>query len=85
MPMDQHARSTLRALLDHHGLPRARSALTLRLILAAFGLVVCVAGAIAMLLAGAPYGVTAAFVVLAMIAAADLVIVARRKHRGEPG
>src|SRR5918997_2642392 len=50
-----------RGLPDHHdptagfaGAPPARSALTLRLVLAVFGLVVCVAGGVLFLAAGLP-------------------------------
>jgi hypothetical protein len=67
------------------GLPPARSALTLRLILAAFGLVVSVAAIVASLLIGVPYGVVIFFAVLALTAVVDLIVVALRKHRGEPG
>ena len=79
-------------LPDHHdptagigGAAPAQSALTLRLVLAAFGLVVCAAGAIVLLVAGAPLAFVVALVVLAAIALVDLVVVARRKARGEPG
>ena len=43
------------------------------------------AGAIALVMVGAPCGVVAFFAALAVIAAVDLVVIARRKHRGEPG
>ena len=73
-----------KGLPDHHdptaglgGAPPAQSALTLRLVLAAFGLVVCIGGGILWLTAGLP--------VWAAVAAVDLVVVARRKRRGEPG
>jgi membrane protein implicated in regulation of membrane protease activity len=73
------------------GLPPARSALTLRLILAAFGLVVCAGAATLFALAGASYGVVAFFAVLAAIAVVDLAVIIRRRsagtsgRRGEPG
>jgi hypothetical protein len=67
------------------GLPPARSALALRLVLAGFGLVVCAAGAVMLALAGASSGIVAFFAVLAAIAAVDLAIVGRRKRRGDPG
>lgn len=51
----------------------ARSAPALRLILAAFGLVVCAGAATLFALAGASYGVVAFFAVLAAIAVADVV------------
>jgi hypothetical protein len=66
------------------GAPPAQSALTLRLVLATFGLVVCAGGAIGAALAGA----TAFCVVLAIAAAAaavDLAVIIRRTARGEPG
>lgn len=79
-------------LPDHHdptagigGAPPARSALTLRLVLAAFGLVVCAAAALLLAAAGAPGFFVVAAAVLAVIAAVDLVVVGRRKARGEPG
>lgn len=76
---------------DHHdptagfgGAPPAHSALTLRIILAAFGVCVCTAGAVAAaLLDQIPWCVVLA--VLAAIAAVDLAIVIRRKRAGEPG
>jgi Flp pilus assembly protein TadB len=79
-------------LPDHHdptagigGAAPAQSALTLRLVLAAFGLVVCVAGGIVLLAAGVPAVVAVVLFVLAAVALVDLVVVARRKARGEPG
>jgi membrane protein implicated in regulation of membrane protease activity len=81
-----------RGLPDHHdptagigGAAPAQSALTLRLVLAAFGLVVCVAGAFILLAAGAPVAFAVVLFVLAAVALVDLVVVARRKLRGEPG
>jgi predicted membrane metal-binding protein len=67
------------------GLPPARSALTLRLILATFGLVVSLVGVVASILVSTPYGVVIFFAVLALIAAVDLVVVGTRKRHGEPG
>jgi membrane protein implicated in regulation of membrane protease activity len=81
-----------RGLPDHHdptaglgGAPPAQSALTLRLVLAAFGLVVCIAGGIAFLGVGAPSWAAIVLFVLAGVALVDIVVVARRKARGEPG
>ena len=58
-----------RGLPDHHdptagigGAAPAQSALTLRLVLAAFGLVVCAAGAIVLRIAGAPVAFVIALV-----------------------
>ena len=81
-----------RGLPDHHdptagigGARPAQSALTLRLVLAVFGLLVCVAGGVAFLVAGAPLWVPVVLFVFAAVALGDLVVVARRKARGEPG
>ncbi|MGY5885108.1 DUF6343 family protein [Modestobacter lacusdianchii] len=67
------------------GAGAARSALTLRLVLAAFGLVLCAVLAVLAFSADAPVFLSVALVVLAVIALVDLVVVARRKLRGEPG
>jgi Family of unknown function (DUF6343) len=82
-----------KGLPDHHdptagigGAPPAQSALTLRLVLAAFGLVFClVAGVLWLAGDGLPAWPAVALFVLAAVAAVDLVVVARRKARGEPG
>jgi len=81
-----------RGLPDHHdptaglgGAPPAQSALTLRLVLATFGLVVCVVGGVVVLAAGAPAWSAVVLFVLGAVALVDLVVVARRKLRGEPG
>ena len=81
-----------RGLPDYHdptagfaGAPPARSALTLRLILAVFGLVVCVAGGVVFLAAGLPAWTAVVLFVLAAVALVDLVVIVRRKARGEPG
>ena len=67
------------------GAASARSALTLRLVLAAFGLVVCVVSAVLTARADVPVVVTVALLVLAAFDLVDLVVLARRKLRGEPG
>ena len=81
-----------RGLPDYHdptagfaGAPPARSALTLRLILAVFGLVVCVAGGIGWLATGLPMWPAVVLFVLAAVAVVDIVVISRRKARGEPG
>ena len=81
-----------RGLPDHHdptagfaGAPSAQSALTLRLILAVFGVLVCVAGGIAVLAVGAPMWAAVVLFVLGAIAVVDIVVIVRRKARGEPG
>lgn len=67
------------------GAAPARSALTLRLVLATFGLVSCGLGAAAfVVLADAP-ALAGILAFLGAVAAADIVVVARRKLRGEPG
>lgn len=67
------------------GTTPGRSALTLRAVLAAFGLVVCVVGAVlAFRTPGlAPFGW--ALVAIAAVALVDLAWVLYRKWRGEPG
>jgi Flp pilus assembly protein TadB len=62
----------------------ARSALTLRAWLAAFGLVACAVAAVLFAQIGAGLW-AAAFGVLAVIALVDLGWVLHRKRRGEPG
>jgi membrane protein implicated in regulation of membrane protease activity len=81
-----------RGLPDHHdptaglgGAQPAQSALTLRLVLAVFGLVVYVAGGILFLLVGVPAWAAIVLFVLAGAALVDIAVVARRKARGEPG
>ncbi|MFN2479379.1 MAG: DUF6343 family protein [Pseudonocardiaceae bacterium] len=66
------------------GASPARSALTLRAVLATFGLVFCAASAVFLIVSG----LTALGVVLAVLAAialVDLSWVVHRKRRGEPG
>lgn len=66
------------------GAAPARSALTLRAILAGFGLLFCTLAAIAMIAIGLlAFGVLLA--VLAVLALVDLVWIIHRKRRGEPG
>jgi hypothetical protein len=80
-------------LPDHHdptagigGARPARSALTLRLVLAVFGLVVCIGGGILMLRAEpVPVAFPIVLFVLAAVVAVDIVVIVRRKARGEPG
>jgi len=82
-----------RGLPDHHdptagfaGAPPARSALTLRLILAIFGLVVCVVGGFVLLAVDAvPVALPIVLFVFAAVAAVDIGVIVRRKARGEPG
>ncbi|GAA2028028.1 DUF6343 family protein [Pseudokineococcus marinus] len=67
------------------GAAPAHSALTLRAVLAALGLVVCAGGAAWAGAVGAPAGLVVVLVVLAVVAVVDLVVIGRRKARGEPG
>ncbi len=67
------------------GSPPARSALTLRLVLAIFGLILATAGAIVLGLAEAPVGFVILLVAIALVAAVNIAVVVRRKRRGEPG
>ncbi|HZY76780.1 MAG TPA: DUF6343 family protein [Jatrophihabitantaceae bacterium] len=80
-----------RARPDYHdplagfgGAPPAQSALTLRLVLASFGLLVCTGGAVGSALVGTT-GFCVLFAVLAAAALVDIAVVVRRKLRGEPG
>lgn len=66
------------------GAPAARSALTLRAVLAVFGLVFAVGAAWFGFAAGLPT-VGWVMVAVAVIAVGDLVWVLYRKRRGEPG
>lgn len=82
-----------RGLPDHHdptagfgGAPPARSALTLRLVLAVFGLVVSVGGGLLWLaVEKLPAWPAVVLFVLGAVAAMDIVVILRRKARGEPG
>ncbi|MHA3947569.1 hypothetical protein [Cellulomonas bogoriensis] len=77
---------------DHHdptsgwgGAPPAYSALTLRIVLAGFG-VVLGAGLVAWaLLTTAPVAFALLGVAVLLLALVNLVVVVRRKTRGEPG
>ncbi|TFV68175.1 UNVERIFIED_ORG: hypothetical protein E4P37_00355 [Bacillus sp. AZ43] len=81
-----------RGLPDYHdptagfgGAPPAQSALTLRLALAVFGLVVCVLGGIGWLATDLPAWPGVALLVLGAVALVDIGVIVRRKARGEPG
>jgi hypothetical protein len=67
------------------GAAPAISALTLRLGLAVFGLVICTAFAIWLYLINAPVGFVAVLLALAAVAVIDMAVILRRKRRGEPG
>lgn len=81
-----------KGLPDHHdptagfaGAPPARSALTLRLVLALFGVVVCVGLGLAWLATDLPAWPAVVLFVLGAVAVVDIVVILRRKARGEPG
>ena len=61
--------------------PPPRSALTLRLVLACFGVAMWLTAAVLSAVLDLPLGWVIAFGLLAAVAAVDLVIVAWRKHR----
>lgn len=61
-----------------------RSALTLRAVLATFGLVFCVVGAVVALRAELPW-FAVALGVTGLVALIDLAWIGWRKYRGEPG
>lgn len=63
------------------GAPPARSALTLRAVLATFGLLVCGGGAGALAAANGPALIIGVLAALAVIACIDLGVIARRKRR----
>jgi Family of unknown function (DUF6343) len=67
------------------GAPPARSALTFRLVLAIFGLVVCALGAAAFVVIVYQPVFAGVLAFLAAVAVADIVVVVRRKLHGEPG
>lgn len=67
------------------GAAPAQSALSLRLVLAAVGLVLSVGGAVLVAVLGAPWWAVILLTIIALTAAVDIVVVARRKRRGEPG
>jgi membrane protein implicated in regulation of membrane protease activity len=69
---------------DDPSIGPVRSALTLRLWLAGFGLVSCAVGAGVCFVTG-PLWLAIVLVVLAVVAVVDIVVIARRKRRGEPG
>lgn len=66
------------------GAPRARSALTLRLLLATFGVVVCAGGAAGVAVVGGSTALVGVLAALAVIALIDIAVIRRRK-RGDPG
>ena len=67
------------------GAAPARSALTLRLVLAVFGLVVCIGGGLGWLATELPAWPGVMLLVLGAVTLVDIVVILRRKARGEPG
>jgi hypothetical protein len=67
------------------GAAPARSALTLRIVLATFGLLVCAAGAVVLWADDIPVAFPIIAARFALVALVDLVVVIRRKLHGEPG
>ena len=65
--------------------PPVRSALTLRLVLAVFGLVVCVVLALFSAAGAGPVWVTVGLVLLVAVTIVDIAVIIARKRRGEPG
>jgi uncharacterized membrane protein len=63
----------------------ARSALTFRIVLASIGLVLWGPAAVALALGDWPVAFVVVAAAGAVIALVDLIVVARRKARGEPG
>ena len=61
------------------------SALTLRLFLAVFGLIICTAFGIWLYLINAQTVFTVLLLVLAAVGVIDIAVIVRRKRRGEPG
>ena len=81
-----------RARPDYHdptaglgGAPPARSALTLRQVLASFGLVLCGLASAAFVVVEHQAVLAAIFAFFGAVALVDIIVVARRKLRGEPG
>lgn len=64
------------------GAAPSRSALTLRLVLATFGLLVCAVGAVAFAVAGAGLVLVSVPAALALVAAVDVGVILRRRAQG---
>ena len=72
-------------LAEIGGAAPAQSALTLRLFLAIVGLLFATFGVVAFLLIKAPIWVVVLFALVGLTAIVDIIVVARRKLRGERG
>lgn len=88
---DEERERYRRGLWNHHdptqgvGASPARSALTLRLVLATFGFVLGVGFTIWAVVIDAPTLIIIFPGVVAFLAGINIIVVARRKSRGEPG
>jgi hypothetical protein len=82
---EARARPGYHDLTDGGDMSPARSALTLRLVLASFGVVVCGAASAAFVVEGYPDVLAALLAFLGAVALVDIIVIARRKLRGEPG
>jgi hypothetical protein len=82
---EARARPGYHDLTASSDMPPARSALTLRLVLASFGLVVCGLASAAFVVVAHQAVLAAIFAFLSAVALVDIIVVARRKLRGEPG
>jgi hypothetical protein len=78
--------------LDYHdptagvgGAPPAASALTLRLLLASVALACCVAGIVLDTILNGPVVLSVVLVVVGLTTVIDVLVIAARKRRGEPG
>jgi hypothetical protein len=67
------------------GAAPARSALTLRLVLASLGLVIFGGGAVVLGLMQVPAWQVIVLALLAAVALVDVLVIVRRKRNGEPG
>ncbi|MEJ5946203.1 DUF6343 family protein [Pseudokineococcus basanitobsidens] len=84
-PRDRTDRDPVEPRYGIGGAAPARSALTLRAVLAGLGLLLCAGGAVWAAATGGPAWLVVVLVVLAVVAVVDLVVIGRRKARGEPG
>jgi hypothetical protein len=81
-----------RERLDYHdptagvgGAPPAASALTLRLLIAAAAVALCLLGIVLGAMEHGPIALTVVLAVVALTAIVDVMVIVRRKRRGEPG
>jgi Family of unknown function (DUF6343) len=67
------------------GAAPARSALTLRLVLASLGFVSCGVGAVVLAIAGRQLVIAAVLGLFALVAVVDIAVIVRRKRSGDSG